>query len=159
VSAVRKLQHPDFTGVTARLVNGHDTTNGFTDQVLIRFHILLQFKYTVIPCIANLKLRFLKLNRKANMKFLITLLATGMLTFTAWAAGPVNVNSATAEEIAEGLTGIGLSKAELIVKYREANGSFTHVDELVNVKGIGIRTIDKNRGLILLSDSDSSAEK
>jgi competence protein ComEA len=93
------------------------------------------------------------------MKFLITLLATGMLTFTAWAAGPVNVNSATAEEIAEGLTGIGLSKAELIVKYREANGSFTHVDELVNVKGIGIRTIDKNRGLILLSDSDSSAEK
>jgi competence protein ComEA len=93
------------------------------------------------------------------MKFLITLLATSMLTFTAWAAGPVNVNSASVEEIAEGLTGIGLSKAELIVKYREANGSFTHVDELVNVKGIGIRTIDKNRDLILLSDSDTAAEK
>ena len=92
------------------------------------------------------------------MKFLITLLATGMITFAAWAAGPVNVNDASAEEIAEGLTGIGLSKAELIVEYREANGSFTHVDELVNVKGIGIRTIDKNRGQILLSNSDTSTK-
>ena len=92
------------------------------------------------------------------MKFLITLLATIMLTFTAWAAGPVNVNSATAEEIAEGLTGIGLSKAALIVEYREANGSFTHVDELVNVKGIGIRTVDKNRGMILLSNSDRNTK-
>ncbi len=84
------------------------------------------------------------------MKFLLTLLATCILTSLAWAAEPVNVNTASAEEIAESLNGVGLSKAALIVEYREANGPFTHADELVNVKGIGVRTVDKNKDMILL---------
>ena len=42
-------------------------------------------------------------------------------------------------------------KAEKIVEYRQTNGNFEHVDELVNVKGLGIKTIDKNRDLIVLS--------
>jgi len=89
------------------------------------------------------------------MKYLITLLAASLLTLNAWAAGPVNINTASAEELAENLKGVGLSKAELIVQYREANGAFIHIDELANVKGIGISTIDKNRGLILLNDADT----
>jgi len=93
------------------------------------------------------------------MKNLITLIATSMFAFAVWAAGPVNINSASAEEIAESLKGIGLSKAELIVEYRKTHGSFTHVDELVNVKGVGLRTIDKNRGMILLNDDDTPADK
>lgn len=93
------------------------------------------------------------------MKFLTTLLATLLLTATAWAAEPVNVNTASAEELAENLKGIGASKAQLIVDYREANGAFLHVDELVNVKGIGLRTIDQNRGLILLQDENSASEE
>ena len=64
------------------------------------------------------------------------------------------MNTASAEEISENLKGIGLSKAQLIVDYREANGTFLHVDELVNVKGIGIKTIDQNRGMIILQDED-----
>ena len=40
------------------------------------------------------------------MKFLIALLATGMLTLSVWAAGPVNINTASAEEIAESLNGV-----------------------------------------------------
>jgi competence protein ComEA len=92
------------------------------------------------------------------MKPLLALLATSLLAAVAWAAEPVNVNTASAEQIAENLKGIGLSKAQSIVAYREANGSFLHVDELVNVKGIGIRTIDQNRGLILLSDEDPPRE-
>jgi competence protein ComEA len=92
------------------------------------------------------------------MKPLLVLLATSLLTAAAWAAEPVNVNTASAEQIAENLKGIGLSKAQSIVAYREANGSFLHVDELVNVKGIGIRTIDQNRGLILLNDEDPPRE-
>jgi competence protein ComEA len=92
------------------------------------------------------------------MKFLFALLATSMLAFAAWASGPVNINTASAEEIAESLKGVGQSKAERIVQYRSDNGAFTHVDELVNVKGIGIITIDKNRGMILLSDPDSVSE-
>ena len=86
------------------------------------------------------------------MKFLLSFLAASLLAVTAWAAIPVNVNTASAEQISENLKGIGPSKAQLIVEYRETNGSFMHVDELVKVKGIGIKTIDQNRGMILLSD-------
>ena len=92
------------------------------------------------------------------MKFLLTLLAAGFLFTTAWAAEPINVNTASAEEISENLKGIGPSKAQLIVDYREANGTFLHVDELVNVKGIGIKTIDRNRGMILLQDEGVAIE-
>ncbi len=89
-------------------------------------------------------------------KFLILFLAL-VFSIAAWAAEAVNVNKASAEEIAESLKGVGISKAQAIVAYREANGSFVHVDELVNVKGIGIRTIDQNRGMILLQDQREPA--
>jgi competence protein ComEA len=92
------------------------------------------------------------------MKQLLILLLTALFSLAAWAAEPVNVNSASAEEIAESLKGVGMSKAEAIVAYREANGSFAHVDELVNVKGIGVRTIDQNRGMILLQDGAEPAK-
>ncbi len=64
--------------------------------------------------------------------------------------------------ITEMMRSVSLSKAELIVAYREANGSFGHVDELVKVKGVGIKTVDSNRGMILrlndLLDSPDTAE-
>ena len=94
-----------------------------------------------------------------NMKSLITLLATGLFSIWAWAVQPVNVNSANAEEIAEALKGVGMSKAEAIVSYRDAHGQFKHIDELVNVKGIGIRTVDINREYILLESSKLAASK
>jgi competence protein ComEA len=92
-------------------------------------------------------------------RFILSLLATTILAAAAWAAEPVNVNTASAEEIAANLKGIGPSKARLIVEYREANGSFVHADELVNVKGIGIKTVDQNRGMILLSEEAASGSE
>lgn len=71
-------------------------------------------------------------------------------------AAPVNVNSADASTIAAALNGIGDAKAQAIVAYREEHGPFKHMDELVNVKGIGLKTIDKNRSDILLSDSKAA---
>ena len=94
-----------------------------------------------------------------SMKSLITLLATGLFSVWAWAAQPVNVNSASAEEIAESLKGVGMSKAEAIVNYRDSNGQFKHIDELVNVKGIGIRTVDINREYIQLDNSKLADSK
>ena len=94
-----------------------------------------------------------------NMKSLAAVLATGLFSIWAWAVQPVNVNSASAEEIAEGLKGVGMSKAEAIVQYRNINGKFKHIDELVNVKGIGIRTVDINREYILLENSKLAASK
>jgi len=57
----------------------------------------------------------------------------------------VNINSASAEEIADILTGVGLNKARSIVAYRDANGAYKKVDDLLNVKGIGPATLSKNR--------------
>ena len=97
--------------------------------------------------------------KSISIKSLLTLLVASLFSIWAWAAQPVNVNSASAEEIAESLKGVGLSKAAAIVAYRETNGQFKHMDELVNVKGIGIRTVDINREYILLENSKLAASK
>ena len=60
-------------------------------------------------------------------------------------ADPVDINSADAETLASSIDGVGTQKAIAIVQYREANGPFSSVDDLVNVQGIGMKTIDKNR--------------
>ena len=62
----------------------------------------------------------------------------------------VNINTADAASMASALSGIGLSRAEAIVRYRESFGAFTSIDELAEVKGIGQSTVDKNRALIVL---------
>lgn len=97
--------------------------------------------------------------KSITIKSLLTLLVTSLFSIWAWASQPVNVNAASAEEIAESLKGVGLSKAEAIVDYRNENGEFKHIDELVNVKGIGIRTVDINREYILLDNSKIAASK
>lgn len=61
------------------------------------------------------------------------------------AADPVDINAANAGELAAALVGVGQSKAEAIVDYREANGPFKSIDDLALVKGIGAATIDRNR--------------
>ena len=67
-------------------------------------------------------------------------LATGF----AYAEQPaININSADAITLAD-LDGIGASKAEAIIAYREANGPFETAQDLSNVKGIGARTVEKN---------------
>ncbi|GAA0702867.1 hypothetical protein GCM10009104_35390 [Marinobacterium maritimum] len=66
------------------------------------------------------------------------------------AAEPVDINTASAAQIASALNGIGPAKAEAIVAYREANGPFIAVEQLSDVKGIGPATVTKNRDLILL---------
>lgn len=63
-------------------------------------------------------------------------------------AGPVNLNTASAEELAAKLHGIGQSKAEAIVAHREANGPFTDVEQLLDIKGIGQATLERNRDII-----------
>lgn len=62
----------------------------------------------------------------------------------------VNLNSATVEELSSALEGVGPAKAELIVKYRETNGEFSSVEQLLEVKGIGMATLEKNKDRIQL---------
>ena len=61
----------------------------------------------------------------------------------------VNINQASADEIAKVLIGIGNSKAVAIVTYREANGHFKSLDELLAVKGVGEKTLEKNKDKII----------
>jgi competence protein ComEA len=62
----------------------------------------------------------------------------------------LDVNSADAMAIAAALDGVGLTKAQEIVAYREMFGNFHSVEELADVKGIGPATVEKNRQRIIV---------
>lgn len=80
------------------------------------------------------------------MKTLVLSLVLFMFMVTAaWAK--ININTASVAEL-EGLPGIGAAKAEAIVKYREENGKFQKVEDIVLVKGIGEKLFEKISGEI-----------
>ncbi len=60
-------------------------------------------------------------------------------------AAPVDVNTADAAEIAQALSGVGARTAQAIVDYRAKNGPFGSVQDLLKVKGIGPKTLEKNQ--------------
>ncbi|MPY14495.1 helix-hairpin-helix domain-containing protein [Salinivibrio sp. VGrn1] len=62
----------------------------------------------------------------------------------------VNINTASEQQLSEQLKGIGpaKAKAKAIIEYRQAHGEFSSPDALMEVKGIGPSTLDKNRDLI-----------
>ena len=66
------------------------------------------------------------------------------------AATQVNINTADAQTLAAGLKGVGASRAQDIVRYRETFGPFASAEELMEVKGIGQSTLDRNRAVITL---------
>ncbi|MDM5208543.1 ComEA family DNA-binding protein [Cytobacillus kochii] len=61
--------------------------------------------------------------------------------------GKINLNQATVEQL-ETLPGIGPSKAEDILSYREEVGSFKAIEDLKEVSGIGEKTFEKLKNLI-----------
>ncbi|AFY18587.1 helix-hairpin-helix domain-containing protein [Pseudomonas sp. UW4] len=63
-------------------------------------------------------------------------------------SGKVDLNSADVPTLQRELTGVGEAKAKAIVAYRESNGAFASVDELLEVKGIGKALLDRNRDRI-----------
>ncbi len=56
----------------------------------------------------------------------------------------VNINTADIETLTRELNGVGAAKARAIVEFREAHGAFATVDELLEVKGIGMAILEKN---------------
>ena len=74
----------------------------------------------------------------------------------AQASGLLNINSATVEELALALPGIGPAKAQLIVDWRNANGAFQSLEQLVEVNGIGVKTLEKIRPFIQLGSAAES---
>lgn len=63
---------------------------------------------------------------------------------------PININTATAEQLAEALDGVGSVRAAAIVLLRDQMGGFTNVEQLLSVSGIGEATLERIRSSIVL---------
>jgi len=68
----------------------------------------------------------------------------------ATAAAPVNLNTATAEQLAT-IPGVGPKMAERIIDYRQKNGGFKKVEDLMNVSGVGEKSFLKMKPLITIT--------
>ncbi len=75
---------------------------------------------------------------------LVFLLTLGSLAYGESATGKLNINTATIEEL-QLLPGVGQATAQNILDYRETNGPFTSVEDVIKVKGIGDRKLEQLR--------------
>jgi competence protein ComEA len=76
----------------------------------------------------------------------------------AFAAEKVNINTADAATLDRVLVNVGPSKAEAIVAYRKAHGAFRSAEQLAQVQGIGLKTVEKNREMIVLGGAAAPAQ-
>ena len=83
-----------------------------------------------------------------TIRIFAALLALSLSTFAF--ASPVNINTADALTLSKNIKGIGLKKAQAIIKYREKNGKFKKIEDLMKVKGIGKKLLKKNVGSIVV---------
>lgn len=81
------------------------------------------------------------------------LLALVLATIPAAAEGTIDINTATAEEFAAAMAGVGLKKGRAIVAYRDENGPFASIEDLVKVSGIGAATLDSNRDRLSVTET------
>jgi competence ComEA-like helix-hairpin-helix protein len=71
--------------------------------------------------------------------------------------GLININSATVAELALALPGIGPRKAQNIVDWRNDNGAFQFLDQLLEVSGIGPKTLEQIAPYITFGDGNAAA--
>ena len=74
---------------------------------------------------------------------------------TAGGSQKININTATAEELVQ-LKGIGPKYAANIVEYRETWGAFKTPEDLMHVPGIGQKTFEKNKDLIIVEEPEKT---
>ena len=85
------------------------------------------------------------------MKKLLTAAITSLVLFSQ-SLFAVNITTADAKSLAEELNGNSEKKAQAIVDYRTEHGDFKTIESLTEVKGIGLKTVEKNRDAIELSE-------
>jgi competence protein ComEA len=82
--------------------------------------------------------------RRLFASLMLALLCAG----AAFAADKVDINTADAATIDRVLVNIGPAKAEAIVAHRTEHGPYKSLEQLASVKGIGLKTVEKNRDRI-----------
>jgi len=98
-----------------------------------------------------------------SLKKLLLFFMLSFLTFSSFAeeefqVEKVNINTADAEELEVMLNGVGPKKAAAIVKFREENGLFESAADLMKVKGIGEKTFEKNKDIIVVSNKMAESD-
>lgn len=95
---------------------------------------------------------------------LAAVVAAGVMAL-AWAvsahagdAVPVNINTASMEELTQ-LSGVGETHAAGIIAFREQNGPFKSPEEITGVSGIGQKTFERNRALIVVEEPGKKMPK
>lgn len=83
------------------------------------------------------------------MKYLLHTFAAALLILPllVTAADGININTASKDQLMQ-LNGVGETRAEAILEYRDKNDGFTSVEELTEVSGIGESTLQKNRDML-----------
>jgi len=88
------------------------------------------------------------------------LLSAGLVLCSLTAtAGPVDINTADASTLAKELNGVGPSRAQAIVAYRNEHGPFKSVDDLALVKNIPRKLIENNRDMLRVDGSRAGPAK
>jgi competence protein ComEA len=102
-----------------------------------------------LPTSNHLKKEGKVMRAKKMVFFCIALAMVMAFCAPSWAgtAGKINLNKATAAELSQ-LKGIGMKYAERIVEFRDKNGPFKQVEDLLKVQGIGPKTLEKNKDRI-----------
>lgn len=86
-----------------------------------------------------------------KMRIVLCSLFLGLLSFPALSA-PIDINKADAKALSVALQGVGTKTAAAIVEYRGKHGPFKSVDDLTKVKGIGPKTVERNRANIIVGE-------
>lgn len=86
------------------------------------------------------------------------ILALALSPLAAIATGPVDINAADAAAL-EQVKGIGPAKASAIIQFREQNGPFASVDDLVQVPGLGEKTVAMIRDQLRVGSDGATKKK
>lgn len=74
-------------------------------------------------------------------------------------AAPIDINTADADTIIAGTTGIGPTRARAIINYREQHGPFATVDDITKVFGMGKKLLEQNRANLTVGAPTPPADK
>ncbi|MGY8861617.1 MAG: ComEA family DNA-binding protein [Pseudomonadales bacterium] len=94
----------------------------------------------------------MKLTRTIALLLLSTLITLGSFSPLSLAEviSPININTATAVELAEAINGVGEVRAAAIIALREQLGGFANLEQLLDVKGISDVTLSRISSIIVL---------